>query len=107
MSINRSKEGDSRMWAKWEKAGAVAIVEDSYLGADGLEVDATGKHFAGPAEGNTTLSVGRRVVNQGTDWSVSVPVVCAIAPGHDYQPGQIIKKFPKGTRSIKSVFPNR
>ena len=96
------------MWEKWRASGAVGSVEDAIarqLSQRGdLKIYAIGIHYAGPGEGNSTLSLGERVVNQGPDWRVTEPVLAVLAPGHNYELGQKLQKLPRGYKSLKAVF---
>lgn len=105
--MNESKIKDPRMWVKWRKSGAVGNYQDSYLNPDGLRVEGIAKHHAGAAIGNSVLSLGEKTIAQGKDWKISGPITAVVAPGHDYELGQVIRKYPKGTRTIKEVFGNR
>lgn len=100
------------MWEKWRNSGAVGNMESarraSYLlfalPPEGLAIVAIGEHYAGLAKGNSTLSLGSRVVFEGSDWEAIKPVAAVVAPGHHYKVGQVITRYPEGTRSLDEVF---
>jgi hypothetical protein len=111
--MNESKARSPRMWEKWRSFGAVANMETARrkqlypLPPEGLPIDAIGEHYTGPAQGDSTLSLGRRLVNSGPDWKVFKPVTAVVAPGLGYKLGQVIKEYPEGTRTIEQVFGKR
>ncbi len=112
MSINESKRSDPRMWQRWEKSGAIGTIDDFELAKvrkmGPLKLVGVGEHYAGPAAGKSTLSLGERVMNHGYDWSVTVPIAYAIVPGHTYSSrlNQMIE-LPRGAKPISKYFPNQ
>ncbi|MBD3164750.1 hypothetical protein GF323_06130 [Candidatus Woesearchaeota archaeon] len=106
--VNQSKVNDPRMWKKWRASGAVGTIDDAIarqlVKQGDLKVNAIGEHYAGPAEGYSTLSLGERTVNEGPDWKVTEPVLAVLAPGYNYQLGQELSKLPKGYKPLRTVF---
>ena len=111
--MNESKVRSSRMWEKWRSSGAVGNMETAKrrqlfpLPPEGLPIDAIRRYYTGPAEGNSALSLGRKLVNSGPDWNVFKPVTTVVAPGFGYKLGQVIAEYPQGTRTIEQVFGKR
>jgi len=111
--MNESKTRSPKMWEKWRSSGAVGNMESAHqsilytLPPEGLPIDAIGRHYAGPAEGYSTLSLGRKLVNSGPDWKAFKPVTAVVAPGFGYELGQVVKEYPEGTRTIEQVFGKR
>lgn len=107
--MNESKISDPRMWKKWKQSGALGTYESSFLGRNGITIKAIGKLHAGSGAGNSTLSLGSKIINEGVlsdghKWSISAPIIAVVAPGHNYKLGEILRRLPEGTQSIKSVF---
>ena len=108
--VNQSKINDPRFGAKWRASGAVGTIEDAIArqlaGQRDLRIVAIGEHYAGPAAGYSTLSMGERTVNEAPGWKVTEPVLAVLAPGHNYQLGQTLQRLPKGYKPLREVFAN-
>lgn len=71
-----------------------------------LKVNAIGTFYAGIAADHQTLSLGKRVVNSGSGWSVSEPLSAYVVPFNDYEPGQLLQKLPDGAVPVEQFFAN-
>jgi len=100
MSVNESKIKSLAAWAKWNANGAVGNMDTATVQQaekQKLPILGIARHYQGPAEGMSTLSLGETVVNKGIGWMVTKPVAYLIAPGQDYKLGEVVNKYPKGT----------
>lgn len=110
MTVNESKKMSPRQWDKWKASGAVGTIEDSRLrtlrsiwsnlSESDKVVSAMGIHYAGPAKGCSTLSLGNKVINR----FVSQPAAYIVAPGNDYKLGQHLTDLPEGAQPLENYF---
>jgi hypothetical protein len=116
--MNSRQQNDPRFWEVWKAAGAVGTMEGAYmrqlegraneLASQGrLVIGAIGEHYAGPATGNSTLSLGERVIAESPDGKITSPEMYVVAPGHGYKLGQELDKLPEGSRPLETVFPEK
>ena len=90
--MNISKKRDPRFWKRWYQSGAVPQAE--LFGQD-LVISAVGTFHFGVTSGFSTLSMGKRIVNSGLDWSVSKPVcVVVVSTKDDYKFGMKLERLP-------------
>ncbi len=99
--LNPSKKKDPRFWVSAYKSGAVP---QEQLPPGGLKIGAVATHYAGPADGCQTLSIGQKVVNSGPDWSVTEPVCAVVVPGEKYEPGIVLLELPKNSVPVDLFF---
>lgn len=72
------------------------------LPPEGLEIVGISLNVSGRGEGTSTLSLGRRVVRGGF-----APIAYAVVPGHEYEVGQVLRRYPDGAMTVSSVFRRR
>lgn len=101
--VNISKVQDSRFWVRWYASGAVKQ-EDYPEGA--LHIEAMTTHHSGSARGHTTIFLGSRVLNSGSDWSVSEPLCAAVVPSSKkYELYMVLPAIPKNAVPVDAFFP--
>ena len=103
MPVNASKAASPNAWRTWYSSGAVA---QPHLQGDELIIDAIGRHYAGPAAGYDTLTLGMRLVSSGPDWSTYKPVCAVVVPSSDYyQKGLKLERIPGNAVPVQVFFP--
>lgn len=104
---NESQNNEPRFWEKWKKAGAVGGADEAKIEAvrakGPIKVAAVAEHFAGVAAGDSVLSLGEKIVNQGPGWEVTKPEVAVVVKGHGYELGKKIT-IPRKAKPVSRVF---
>jgi len=104
--MNEAKKGDARMWAKWRRSGAIGTYLDSFLNPDGLPIKSVSRHYGGPLNGQTGIEMGSKLVTiDGKILLGANSVVTVMAPGYEFEVGQVLRRFPDGTQHISEIFP--
>lgn len=103
MSVNRSKANDPRFWRKWYSSGAV---KQKRYPEGSLTVEAIGTFFSGPAQGHSTLTLGKVLVNSGPGWAVYRPLCAIVVPTDKaWGLGDVLPRVPENAVPVDVFFP--
>lgn len=99
--MNASKAQERRFWKRWYASGAVR--QPAF---PNLIIDDVATHFAGPAKGCQTLSLGMRVVESGPGWTVEEPTTFVVVPAQKkFAPGVVLERIPANAVPVNLFFP--
>ncbi len=104
--MNLSKVRDVRQWRKWYRSGSVPQTQ---YPAGSLEIVGTGEHFAGPAAGHQTLSLGSVLLSEGNGWKSHTCLCYVIVPTDERynQVGLVLDRLPSNAVPVELFFPQR
>jgi hypothetical protein len=81
-----------------------SIDEKKPILKDDLTIEAICKSYVGRTRGCSILSLGERIVNQGSGWMVTEPIRAVVVKGFGFKLGERLPKLPEGAVSVKTFF---
>ena len=99
--MNHSKTRDPRFLRKWYLSGAI---KQPLLPTTGVEIDAIGRHYAGPAAGFLTLSLALPADRAGNE-PYSPVVYVIVPPSKRFSLGAHLDRLPGNSMPMELFFP--